>query len=94
MRHGPSWHDGHRAGIVRPLAGRYDGFASVVEALGPADAVEFRRRALAELTRMHAPGGIMLDRGAVACLATAPAGPRLTGESAHGRQPGQGPAAT
>ena len=50
------------------------GFAAVVEALGPADAAEFQRHALAELTRMHASGGIVLDRGAVAYLATVPAG--------------------
>jgi SAM-dependent methyltransferase len=49
------------------------GFAAVVEALGPADAAEFQRQALAELTRMHESGGILLDRGAVAYLATAPA---------------------
>jgi SAM-dependent methyltransferase len=49
------------------------GFAAVVEALAPADAAEFQRRALAELTRMHESGGIMLDRGAVAYLATVPA---------------------
>ena len=49
------------------------GFARAVEALGPVDAAELRQRALAELTRMHASGGIMLDRGAVAYLATVPA---------------------
>jgi hypothetical protein len=49
------------------------GFAALVEALNPADAAEFQRHALAELTRMHESGGIMLDRGAVAYLATAPA---------------------
>jgi len=49
------------------------GFARAVEALDPADAAELRQRALAELTRMHASGGIMLDRGAVAYLATVPA---------------------
>jgi ubiquinone/menaquinone biosynthesis C-methylase UbiE len=50
------------------------GFARLVEALDPADAAEFERRALAELTRMHESGGIVLDRGAVVYLATAPAG--------------------
>ena len=49
------------------------GFAAVVEALDPADAAEFQRHALAELTRMHESGGIVLDRGAVADLATVPA---------------------
>ena len=49
------------------------GFAAVVEALDPADAAEFQRHALAELTRMHESGGIVLDRGAVAYLATVPA---------------------
>jgi len=48
------------------------GFAGLVEALGPADTAEFRRRALAELTRMHESGGIVLDRGAVAYLAAVP----------------------
>jgi hypothetical protein len=49
------------------------GFAATVEALNPADAAEFHRQALAELTRMHDSGGIVLDRGAVAYLATVPA---------------------
>jgi hypothetical protein len=49
------------------------GFAAVDEALNPADAAEFQRRALTELTRMHESGGIMLDRGAVAHVATVPA---------------------
>jgi ubiquinone/menaquinone biosynthesis C-methylase UbiE len=49
------------------------GFAALVEALDPADAAEFQRRALAELTRMHESGGIVLDRGAVVYLATVPA---------------------
>jgi len=49
------------------------GFAGGVEALAPAAAAEFRQRALAELTRMHDSGGIVLDRGAVAYLATVPA---------------------
>jgi hypothetical protein len=49
------------------------GFAALVEALDPADAGEFQRRALAELTRMHESGGIVLDRGAVAYVATVPA---------------------
>ena len=48
------------------------GFAAGVEALSPSDAAEFRRRALAELTRMRESGGIVLDRGAVAHLATVP----------------------
>jgi len=48
------------------------GFAGVVEALDPPDAAEFRRRALAELNRMRETGGILLDRGAVLHLATAP----------------------
>lgn len=46
------------------------GFAARVEALSPADAAEFRRRALAELTRMHHSGGIVVDRGATIHLAT------------------------
>lgn len=41
------------------------GFAARVDALSPDDAAAFRRRALAELTRMHGSGGIVLDRGAV-----------------------------
>jgi SAM-dependent methyltransferase len=45
------------------------GFVGLVEALRPADAAEFQRRALAELTRMHSSGGIVLDRGAVIYLA-------------------------
>jgi SAM-dependent methyltransferase len=49
------------------------GFAALVEALDPADAAEFRRRALDVLARMHESGGIVLDRGAVAYLATVPA---------------------
>ncbi len=49
------------------------GFAAIVEALTASDAAEFQRRALAELTRMHRSGGIILDRGAVVHLATAPA---------------------
>jgi ubiquinone/menaquinone biosynthesis C-methylase UbiE len=49
------------------------GFAARVEALSPADAAEFRRRALAELTRMHESGGIVLDRGAAVHLAAGPA---------------------
>lgn len=48
------------------------GFAGLVEALDEADAAEFRRHALAELTRMHESGGIVLDRGAVVHLATVP----------------------
>jgi SAM-dependent methyltransferase len=48
------------------------GFAGTVEALDPADAIEFRQRALAELNRMHESGGIVLDRGAVAYLAAVP----------------------
>ena len=50
------------------------GFAAVVEALDRTDAAEFQRHALAELTRMHESGGIVLDRGAVVHLATVPAG--------------------
>ncbi|GIJ70747.1 class I SAM-dependent methyltransferase [Virgisporangium ochraceum] len=46
------------------------GFASRVEALGPSDAAEFQRRALAELERMHRSGGIVVDRGATVHLAT------------------------
>jgi ubiquinone/menaquinone biosynthesis C-methylase UbiE len=46
------------------------GFASRVEALSPPDAAEFRRRALAELDRMHRSGGIVVDRGATVHLAT------------------------
>jgi hypothetical protein len=34
------------------------GFAGAVEALDAADAAEFQRRALADLTRMHESGGI------------------------------------
>lgn len=49
------------------------GFSAVVEALDEADAAEFQRAALAELTRMHDSGGITLDRGAVVHLATVPA---------------------
>jgi ubiquinone/menaquinone biosynthesis C-methylase UbiE len=49
------------------------GTARAVEALDPADAAELQRRALAELARMHESGGILLDRGAVAYLATVPA---------------------
>jgi SAM-dependent methyltransferase len=49
------------------------GFAARVEALSPPDAAEFRRRSLAELTRMHQSGGIVLDRGATIHLATNPA---------------------
>jgi ubiquinone/menaquinone biosynthesis C-methylase UbiE len=50
------------------------GFAATVEALDPPDAAEFERRALAVLTRMHeSAGGIVVDRGAVVYLATAPA---------------------
>lgn len=49
------------------------GFTAIVEALDPADVPEFRRQAMAELTRMHESGGIVLDRGAVLYLATAPA---------------------
>ncbi|HEY3871383.1 MAG TPA: methyltransferase domain-containing protein [Actinocrinis sp.] len=48
------------------------GFAAIVESLDPADAAEFRRCALAELTRMHESGGIVLDRGAVLYLAINP----------------------
>ncbi len=48
------------------------GFAGRVESLDATDAAEFERQALAELTRMHDSGGIILDRGAVAYLATAP----------------------
>jgi SAM-dependent methyltransferase len=47
------------------------GFAARVEALRPSDAAEFRRRALAELTRMHQSGGIIVDRGAIVYLASA-----------------------
>jgi SAM-dependent methyltransferase len=50
------------------------GFARIVEALAPADQADFRREALAELTRMRDAGGIVVDRGAVAWTATAPAG--------------------
>jgi SAM-dependent methyltransferase len=49
------------------------GFAATVEALNPADAAEFQHHALAELTRMHESGGIMLDRGAAAYIAAIPA---------------------
>jgi SAM-dependent methyltransferase len=56
------------------------GFAARVGALSPADAAEFRRRALAELTRMHESGGIVVDSGAAIHLATAPAGHAPTPE--------------
>jgi SAM-dependent methyltransferase len=46
------------------------GFAARVEALSPADAAEFRRCALAELTRMHESGGIVVDSGAMVHLAS------------------------
>jgi ubiquinone/menaquinone biosynthesis C-methylase UbiE len=49
------------------------GFAARVEALSPPDAAEFQQRALAELTRMHQSGGIVVDRGAIVHLATTPA---------------------
>lgn len=52
------------------------GFAARVEALDDADGAEFRRRALAELTRMHRAGGIVVDRGAVVHLAVNPGPPR------------------
>lgn len=48
------------------------GFAARVDALSPSDAAEYERRALAELTRMHNSGGIILDRGATVHLATNP----------------------
>jgi ubiquinone/menaquinone biosynthesis C-methylase UbiE len=48
------------------------GFARFVEALSPADAAEFRERAFVEMERMKAAGGIIVDRGAYAYLATAP----------------------
>ena len=60
------------------------GFAATVQALNPADAAEFQRQALAELTRMHDSGGIVLDRGAVAYLATVSA----NAPSAAGPDPG------
>jgi SAM-dependent methyltransferase len=50
------------------------GFARIVEAMSPADRVLFRREALAELTRMHEAGGIVVDRGAVAWIAELPYG--------------------
>lgn len=59
------------------------GFAGGVEALTPADAAEFRRRALAELTSMHESGGIIVDRGAVIHLATAP--PAAVTSAVHAR---------
>lgn len=48
------------------------GFAGMVETLDPADAAEFHRLALAELTRMHEAGGIVVDAGAVAHIARRP----------------------
>lgn len=45
------------------------GFAGFVESLGDEDADELRRRALAELDRMQADGGIVLDRGAAVYVA-------------------------
>jgi SAM-dependent methyltransferase len=59
------------------------GFAGTVEAFGPADAAEFQQRAVAELTRMHESGGIVLDRGAMAYLATVPAN-RTPESGSHG----------
>ncbi|WP_018347983.1 class I SAM-dependent methyltransferase [Longispora albida] len=50
------------------------GFAGFVESLSPADAAEFREKALAEFARMHANGGIIVDRGAVVHVARVPAG--------------------
>jgi SAM-dependent methyltransferase len=58
------------------------GFAAVVEALDPVDAAEFQRCALAELTRMHESGGIVLDRGAVVHLASVP-GDGRSGPGGH-----------
>ncbi|MCU7722426.1 methyltransferase domain-containing protein [Actinoplanes sp. KI2] len=49
------------------------GFAARVEALGPSDAAAFKQRALAELTRMHRSGGIIVDSRATVCLAKSPA---------------------
>ena len=51
------------------------GFAARLEALSPADAAEFARRALVELTRMHHDGGIVVDSGATVHLAAAPPRP-------------------
>ena len=59
------------------------GFAGTVEAFGPADAAGFQQRAVAELTRMHESGGIVLDRGAMAYLATVPAN-RTPESGSHG----------
>jgi SAM-dependent methyltransferase len=66
------------------------GFAGGVEALSTSDAAEFRRRALAELTRMHETGGIVVDRGAVVHLATVPADDSLsrTNSTATTSRPG------
>ncbi len=48
------------------------GFAGFVESLDHEDATELRRRALAELDRMRADGGIVLDRGATIHVARVP----------------------
>jgi hypothetical protein len=48
-------------------------FAGFVEALDPADAADLHDRTLAELSRMHATGGIVVGRGAVVHLARVPA---------------------
>ena len=48
-----------------------------LEALDPADAAEVQPCALAELTRMHESGGIVLDCGALGHLGSVPANDRL-----------------
>jgi SAM-dependent methyltransferase len=46
------------------------GFAGLVDALEPADRAEFRARSMAELERMHAAGGNVVDSAAQVHLAT------------------------
>ena len=48
------------------------GFAGLVDALAPADREEFRGRAMAELSRMHDAGGIVVDSAAQVHLASTP----------------------
>lgn len=47
------------------------GFAGLVRSLKPLDAKELQGRAMAELTRMHHDGGVVLSRGAKVYMATA-----------------------
>jgi hypothetical protein len=48
------------------------GFAGLIEALAPTDAAELQVRAIAELQRMQATDGIVVDRGAIVYLAELP----------------------